>query len=132
MGFTANMESASTKRRRLKRSRLDCIESLLAENRKSRESKARRCSSVQESCSFPLFRDGWARGSPKSSKQYMLVGTTPGTTRSEFAVNHNGGYAPNAVVFCLASCLGLLRVVDHNFVRRASKPLNQFNGFLAG
>jgi hypothetical protein len=63
------------------------------------------------------------RGSPKSSKQSMLFGTTPSATRSEFAVNHNGRCAPNAVALGLASCLGLLQVVDHDFVRRAAKQL---------
>src|SRR5713226_10449082 len=69
---------------------------------------------------------------PKSSKQHVFFRATPSTTRGKLPVNHDGGYAANAVVFGLAGCLGLLHVVDHDFVRRASKPLNQFNGFLAG
>jgi len=71
-------------------------------------------------------------GLPQSSKQHVLFRARPNTTRSELAVSHNGGYASNAVVLRLGSRLGLLHVVDHDFVRRASKPLNQLNGFLAG
>ncbi len=61
---------------------------------------------------------------PKSSKQCVLFRATPSTARGKFAVNHNGGYAANAVVLGLGGRLGLLHIVDCDFVRRASKPLS--------
>jgi hypothetical protein len=57
----------------------------------------------------------------------MLFRATASTARGKFAVDHHGGHATNTVNLGFDNCLGLLRVVDYDFVRRASKPLDQFN-----
>lgn len=43
----------------------------------------------------------------------MLIGATARATRGEFAINHDGGNASDAVLFRFRSNFGLLDIMDH-------------------
>jgi hypothetical protein len=61
----------------------------------------------------------------------MLVRATARTAARQFAINHNGWHASDAVPLCLRRNLGLMHVVDNYLMRRASYPLHQVDGVFA-
>jgi len=63
--------------------------------------------------------------------QDMLIRATARATPGEFAINHDGGNASDAVMLRFGSHFGLLHIVDHYLMRRSSKALNYLDCFLA-
>jgi hypothetical protein len=61
----------------------------------------------------------------------MFIRATSGAASGEFAINHNGRNASDAVLPRLGSHVGLLHIVDHNLMRRPGKAFNYLDRFLA-
>src|SRR6516225_9715704 len=63
--------------------------------------------------------------------QDVLVRAATRTAAGEFAVNHNGRHAADAVLLRLGSNFGLLHVVEDYLVRTTRQPLDELDCLLA-
>src|SRR6267143_2416965 len=61
----------------------------------------------------------------------MLIRAAACAASCEFTVNDDSGNAADAVVLRFGADLGLVHVVDHDFVRRAGNPFDEFDRFFA-
>ncbi len=64
--------------------------------------------------------------------QDLLIRAPARTATCEFAVNHDGRNAANAITLGLGCYFGLLHVMDQHLMRRTSKALYYLYCFLAG
>ena len=61
----------------------------------------------------------------------MLVWTTTRAASRELTVNHHGWHTANAVLLGLRRPVGLMHVVDHDFMRRTDQSFDDIDCFLA-
>jgi len=60
----------------------------------------------------------------------VLVRAATGAARSQFAVNYYGRHAADSMLLCLGRDLGLVHVMDDDFMRRTGYSLDELNGLL--